>query len=132
MVDLERYQSCENLPFLLTACDTSIVTISAEMKDLVAPSKLYSALAAGRLIVSTCSQNSCLNDIFDREKYGIVWSDDSQKLVKYLYQLSQNPRPTKELNLSGRKYCNQNYTLVKIAQEYLELFHFRCSRSSQK
>jgi glycosyltransferase involved in cell wall biosynthesis len=117
------YQSRENLPFSLTACDVSIVSISAEMEGLVAPSKLYSALAAGRPIVSICPENSYLNDVFAQAKCGAtVRNNDSQGLADYLHQLSQNPRLTKELGKSGREYCRQNYTSVKIAQEYLELF----------
>lgn len=117
------YQSRENLPFSLTACDVSIVSISAEMEGLVAPSKLYSALAAGRPIVSICPENSYLNDVFDRAKCGAtIRNNDSQGLADYLHQLSQNPRLTKALGQSGREYCRQNYTSVKIAQEYLELF----------
>jgi glycosyltransferase involved in cell wall biosynthesis len=117
------YQSRKNLPFSLTACDVSIVSIKAEMEGLVAPSKLYSALASGRPIVSICPENSYLNDVFAHAKCGVtVRNNDSQGLADYLYQLSQNPQLTKELGQSGREYCRQNYTSVKIAQEYLELF----------
>jgi glycosyltransferase involved in cell wall biosynthesis len=117
------YQPRENLPFSLTACDVSIVSISAKMEGLVAPSKLYSALASGRPIISICSENSYLNDVFDRANCGkTVRNGDSQGLAEYLYLLSQNPRLTRELGQSGREYCRQNYTSTKIAQDYLELF----------
>jgi glycosyltransferase involved in cell wall biosynthesis len=117
------YQPRENLPFSLTACDVSIVSISEGMEGLVAPSKLYSALAAGRPIVSICPENSYLNDIFDRANCGItVRNGDSQRLAKYLYQLSQNPQLTEDLGRSGREYCRQNYTSEKITQDYLNLF----------
>jgi glycosyltransferase involved in cell wall biosynthesis len=117
------YQPRENLPFSLTACDVSIVSISQGMEGLVAPSKLYSALASGRPIVSICPENSYLNDIFDRANCGItVRNGDSQGLAKYLYRLSQNPQLTQELGRSGREYCRKNYTSAKITQDYLNLF----------
>jgi glycosyltransferase involved in cell wall biosynthesis len=117
------YQSRENLPYSLTACDVSIVSVSAGMEGLVAPSKLYSALASGRPIASICPESSYLNDVFARANCGItVRNGDGRGLAKYLYQLSQNPRLAQELGLSGREYCRSNYTSEKIARDYLELF----------
>jgi glycosyltransferase involved in cell wall biosynthesis len=127
------YQSRENLPFSLTACDVSIVSISEGMEGLVAPSKLYSALAAGRPIVSICSENSYLNDVFAAANCGTtVRNGDSQGLADYLDRLSQNPELTRELGQSGREYCRQNYTSVKVTQEYLELFQSLGLRASEK
>jgi len=117
------YQSRENLPFSLTACDVSIVSISAGMEGLVAPSKLYSALASGRPIVSICPENSYLNDVFDRANCGVtIRNGDSLGLAEYLQKLSENPRLAQELGRSGREYCRKNYTAEKIAQDYLNLF----------
>jgi glycosyltransferase involved in cell wall biosynthesis len=117
------YQPRENLPFSLTACDVSIVSVSEGMEGLVAPSKLYSALASGRPIVSICPESSYLNDVFDRANCGVtVRNGDSRGLAKYLYRLSKNPRLAHELGRSGREYCRQNYTSEKIAQDYLMLF----------
>jgi len=117
------YQSRENLPFSLTACDVSIVSISAGMEGLVAPSKLYSALASGRPIVSICPENSYLNDVFDRANCGVtIRNGDSLRLAEYLQKLSENPRLAQELGRSGREYCRKNYTAEKIAQDYLNLF----------
>jgi glycosyltransferase involved in cell wall biosynthesis len=117
------YQSRENLPYSLTACDVSIVSVSEGMEGLVAPSKLYSALASGRPIVSICPENSYLKDVFDRAKCGTtVRNGDAESLAKYLYRLSQNPRLAYELGRSGREYCRDNYTSEKIARDYLELF----------
>jgi glycosyltransferase involved in cell wall biosynthesis len=117
------YQSRENLPFSLTACDVSIVSISHGMEGLVAPSKLYSALASGRPIVSICPAHSYLNEIFAQANCGTtVRNGDSAGLALYLQQLSENDRLTKELGESGRQYCLKNYTSAKIAKDYLNLF----------
>jgi glycosyltransferase involved in cell wall biosynthesis len=117
------YQPRENLPFSLTACDVSIVSISEGMEGLVAPSKLYSALASGRPIVSICPANSYLNDVFADANCGVTLRNgDSQGLADYLQRLSENPRMTGELGRSGREYCRQHYTAEKIAKNYLDLF----------
>ena len=117
------YQSRENLPFSLTACDVSIVSISEGMEGLVAPSKLYSALASGRPIASICPENSYLKEIFAEANCGAtVRNGDSEGLARYLHQLSQNPQLTRMLGESGRQYCLKNYTVEKISQDYLKLF----------
>jgi glycosyltransferase involved in cell wall biosynthesis len=117
------YQSRENLPFSLTACDVSIVSISEGMEGLVAPSKLYSALASGRPIVSICEAHSYLNDIFAQANCGTtVRNGDSAGLAAYLERLSQDPQLTRQLGESGRQYCLKNYTPEKIARDYLKLF----------
>jgi glycosyltransferase involved in cell wall biosynthesis len=116
------YQSRENLPFSLTACDVSIVSISEGMEGLVAPSKLYSALASGRPIVSICSAHSYLNQIFTQANCGTtVRNGDSEGLAAYLEQLSQNPQLTSSLGESGRRYCIKNYAPEKISTDYFKL-----------
>jgi glycosyltransferase involved in cell wall biosynthesis len=122
------YQSRENLPFSLTSGDLSIVSIDENMEGLVAPSKLYSALAAASPIAAICPAHSYLNDIFDRANCGATFRNgDSQGLATYIYKLSQNPELAKQLGQSGREYCIKNYTKEKVAQSYLELFKFAIS-----
>ncbi|WP_295622152.1 glycosyltransferase family 4 protein [Chamaesiphon sp. GL140_3_metabinner_50] len=117
------YQSRENLPYSLTACDVSIVSVSEGMEGLVAPSKLYSALASGRPIVSICPAKSYLNGVFAEANCGTtVRNGASQELAAYLQRLSQNPRMASELGRSGREFCRKNYTSEKIARDYLALF----------
>ncbi len=117
------YQSRENLPFSLTACDVSIVSISEGMEGLVAPSKLYSALASGRPIVGICPQNSYLNEIFAEANCGAtIRNGDSEGLAAYLLQLSRDRQATRRLGESGRQYCLKNYTVEKISRDYLKLF----------
>lgn len=119
------YQSKEDLTYSLTASHVSIVSIAEGMEGLVAPSKLYSALAAASAIAAICPANSYLHDVFARAKCGTTFCNgDSQGLATYLEQLSQNPQLVKELGESGRQYCIENYTREKVAQDYLKLFEF--------
>jgi glycosyltransferase involved in cell wall biosynthesis len=117
------YQPKENLTFSLTACDVSLVSIDQQMEGLVAPSKLYSYLAAASPIVAICPEYSYLNTVLAEANCGAGFCNgDSQGLANYLYKLSQNPQLAKDLGQSGREYCIQNYTLEKTANEYLQLF----------
>ena len=117
------YQSKENLPFSLTACDVSLVSIDEQMEGLVAPSKLYSSLAASSPIVAICPQHSYLNTVLAEAECGVGFCNgDSEGVARYLYKLSQNPQLVKKLGQSGREYCIQNYTLEKTTTYYLQLF----------
>ena len=116
------YQTKENLPFSLTACDVSIVSIDEKMDGLVAPSKLYSALAAGTPIAAICPKHSYLKNLLANANCGETFiNGDSAGLATYLEKLSQNPQLVKKLGKSGREYCLEHYTLKKIAQDYLKL-----------
>lgn len=117
------YQSKENLTFSLTAGDLSIVSIDERMEGLVAPSKLYSALASGSPIAAICPAHSYLNQIFTDANCGATFRNGDRKgLAKYIYSLSQNPQLAKELGQSGREYCVEHYTREKVGQDYLKLF----------
>ena len=117
------YQTKENLPFSLAAGDLSIVSIDRRMEGLVAPSKLYSALAVAAPIAAICPAHSYLNQLFTEANCGATFlNGDSEGLAKYIYKLSQNPQLAKELGQSGREYCIENYTRSKVAQDYLKLF----------
>ncbi len=117
------YQAREDLPFSLTACDISIVSIAAQMEGLIAPSKLYSALASGAPIAAICPAHSYLNDVVDQASCGATFRNgDGTGLAAYLEKLSNNPALVQELGRSGREYCVNNYSKEKIAQDYLKLF----------
>lgn len=126
------YQPREVLPFSLTACDVSIVSISKGMEGLVAPSKFYSALASGRPIAAICESHSYLNGLVKQAGCGATFlNGDSAGLANFLAHLSQSPRVVSELGQSGRNYCLANYTLNKISKKYLQLFQSLGSRQTE-
>lgn len=117
------YQSRENLPFSLTACDVSIISISEEMEGFIAPSKLYSALAAGSAVAVICPTHSYLNDVVTNAKCGATFRNgEDRKLAAYLEKLSKNPELVEKLGHSGREYCLENYSREVVAKEYLKVF----------
>jgi glycosyltransferase involved in cell wall biosynthesis len=117
------YQSRENLPFSLTACDISIVSIAEPMEGLIAPSKLYSALASGAPIAAICPAHSYLNDVISKGHCGKTFRNgDGSGLANYLEKLSNDPQLVQNLGRAGREYCVENYSKEKISQDYLKLF----------
>jgi glycosyltransferase involved in cell wall biosynthesis len=117
------YQSKSILPYSLTACDASLVSISAGMDAFVAPSKLYSSLSAGRPIVAVCPTESYLSNLINKANCGAAFNNgDSDKLAQYLLQLSSNDRLSKDLGANGRRYLEENFSINRISSQYFEVF----------
>lgn len=117
------YQAKTDLPYSLTACDLSIVSVSVGMESLVAPSKLYSALASGRPIAAVCPPRTYLKTMLESEGSG-AWFDngDSQGLANFIQELSQNPRRGEAMGIAARQSLEKNYTPEAIAQQYGAVF----------
>ena len=118
------YQDKADLPYSLTACDLSLVSVSPGMESLVAPSKLYSALASGRPIATVCPPHTYLRDLL--EGYGCgAWFDngDSEGLANFILDLSQNPSKANAMGQAARNCLKENYTPGIIARQYADVLH---------
>lgn len=118
------YQEKQDLPHSLTACDLSLVSVSEDMGELVAPSKLYSALAAGRPIAAICSEQSYLNPFLAEMSCGATFANGhGKKLADYILYLSRDRAVAERLGASGRAYLEDHFTPAKIAAEYAEVLY---------
>lgn len=116
------YQDKEVLPYSLTACDLSLVSVDVGLDSLVAPSKLYSALAAGRPVAVICSEQSYLRQLIAKGKCGIsVNNGDSQGLTDFIRWLAHNPESAAEMGQASRHYLESCFTPKIIAEEYLQV-----------
>jgi glycosyltransferase involved in cell wall biosynthesis len=113
------YQDKEVLPYSLTACDLSLVSVEAGMESLVAPSKLYPALAAGRPIAVICSKYSYLRKMIIDGKCGVtVENGDSMALAEFIRRLNSDHQLAELMGKASRKYLQSNFTPPIIAKEY--------------
>ncbi|MEB3212715.1 MAG: glycosyltransferase family 4 protein [Leptolyngbyaceae bacterium] len=113
------YQDKEDLPYSLTACDLSLVSVSPEAEGLVAPSKLYSALAAERPIAAICDRQSYLSSLIRDAECGATFtSGDSAGLAEFIRMLQATPSTAKQMGKQGRTYLQQHFTPARIAQQY--------------
>lgn len=114
------YQEKVNLPYSLTACDLSLVSISPGMEGLVAPSKLYGILAAGRPVAAICEPHSYLRQLIAEAKCGKAFDNgDGMGLAEFIRHLAANSRLTQALGKSGRRHLQSNFTPEIIAKQYL-------------
>jgi len=116
------FQPKKNLPNSLTACDLSLVTISEGMEGLVAPSKLYGMLSAGRAIAAVCEKHSYLNELIAEAGCGQSFvNGDSEGLVQYIRFLAAHPEVAETMGQAGRRYLKQHFTPELIAQKYAKV-----------
>lgn len=115
------YQEKSVLPYSLTAGDLSLVSIASGMDDLIAPSKLYPAMAAGRPIAAICPRNSYLRPLLDLAQGGQAFDNgDADSLAQYIQYLSQNRSKADQIGEAGRRYMQAHFTAELIAYQYLE------------
>ena len=113
------YQDKEILPYSLTACDLTLVSVEEGMGGIVAPSKFYSLLATGRPIAVICDKECYLNELVKKNKCGVTFANNnSDALANFILQISSNPELAKSMGEAGRNYLISQCTLEVIAQQY--------------
>ncbi|WP_196358137.1 glycosyltransferase family 4 protein [Nodosilinea nodulosa] len=116
------YQSKADLPYSLTACDLSLVSLVPGVEGLVAPSKLYSSMAAGRPVAAICEHHSYLRSLLAEGGFGRAFSNgDSQGLAAFIHTLMANPALAQQMGDRGRRYMQQKFTPEQGALRYVEV-----------
>jgi glycosyltransferase involved in cell wall biosynthesis len=125
------YQKKSFLPYSLTACDLSLVSVSPGMEGLVAPSKLYGILAAGRPVAAICAANCYLRQLVDEANCGEVFDNgDAAGLANFIRSLAANSQLAKDLGDGGRRYLQSHFTPEIIARQYLQVLCSSVEQSS--
>ncbi|MBD2343405.1 glycosyltransferase family 4 protein [Anabaena subtropica] len=118
------YQDKQVLPYSLTACDLSLVSVDAISESLVVPSKLYSALAVGRPLAVICSPFSYLRQLIAEANCGGTFDNgDSHGLAQFIRLLNRDQKLAERMGQSGRQYMRSHFTPKVISQQYLNILH---------
>ena len=118
------YQDKQTLPYSLTACDLSLVSVSLGMEGLVAPSKFYGTLAAGRPVAIVCEPHSYLRQIVTDANCGKTFmSGDGPGLAQFIRYLAQDPQLANHMGSNGRRYLLNHFTPEIIAKQYAKLLN---------
>ncbi|NEQ95783.1 MAG: glycosyltransferase family 4 protein [Cyanothece sp. SIO2G6] len=124
------YQAKQDLSYSLTACDLTLVSVSETMGDLVAPSKLYSALAAGRPVAVVCPRHSYLNSLVAEAQCGATFANGRGKQLAAYIQMLQGDRTLAQAQgQAGRQYLETHFTPQKIATAYAQVLHQAAHRA---
>ena len=118
------YQDKADLPFSLTACDLSLVSMKPGMEGIVAPSKLYSALAASRPIAAICEEHSYLRSMLSDAECGACFNNgDGAGLAEFIRSLASSPKRVERMGRSGRRYMQRHFTPEIIAKQYANVVY---------
>jgi glycosyltransferase involved in cell wall biosynthesis len=116
------YQDKQTLPYSLTACDLSLVSVNLGMEELVAPSKLYGILASGRPVAVICEPHSYLRKLVADAKCGVTFHNgDARGLAKFIRLLASDRQLSEQMGKRGRSYLQANFTPEIIAKQYSKL-----------
>ncbi|MBD2358456.1 glycosyltransferase family 4 protein [Tolypothrix sp. FACHB-123] len=116
------YQDQQVLPYSLTACDLSLVSVDASTESLVVPSKLYSALASGRPIAVICSQESFLREMVAEANCGATFDNgDGHSLAQFIRLLRNDRQLGDRMGKAGRQYLRSHFTPKIISKQYLDV-----------
>ena len=113
------YQDKSVLPYSLTACDLSLVSVSPGMESLVAPSKFYSCLASGRPVAVVCPKHTYLRQLVLEANCGNTFSNgDGKGLADFIRYLSRDRQLAEKMGRASRQYLEENFTPEIIAEQY--------------
>ena len=116
------FQDKTVIPFSLTACDVSLISMAEGMEGVVAPSKLYSTLAAGNAVSVICPQRSFLKPLIEDAGCGSTFRNgDGAGLASFLLELSKNPQLCREMGYNARQYFGSHFTKAIAIDKYLEV-----------
>ena len=115
------YQDKEVLPFSLTACDLSLVSMLPNVGDTIAPSKMYGILAAGRPVAAICPEGNYLREMIRDGDCGSCFDNaDAQGLADYICGLAANPKIQERLGKNARKLLELRYTVDQAIPKYID------------
>jgi glycosyltransferase involved in cell wall biosynthesis len=116
------YQDKQKLPYSLTACDLALVSLSAGMEGLTAPSKLYGIMAAGRPVAAICEPCSYLRQIVETASCGqAINNGDGIGLADFICCLMANPQLGQQMGQAGRHFLLSHFTLDTIGKQYFNI-----------
>lgn len=123
------YQDRETLPYSLTACDLSLVSIRADVEGLVAPSKFYSALAAGRPVAVICERRSYLRRVVMKVGCGAAFENgDGAGLAEFIRYLSTDSQMAGRMGRRGRRCVEAKFSPEVCTERYAEVLWGAISR----
>jgi glycosyltransferase involved in cell wall biosynthesis len=117
-------QPREKYPAVLHASDIGLVTLHAEVRTPVVPSKILSIMAAGRPVVAAMNLDGDGPRLIAEARCGLcVPPEDPRALAGAILKLYHNASLREELGRNGRRYAEEHLSLVLCATQYEELLH---------
>jgi colanic acid biosynthesis glycosyl transferase WcaI len=112
-------QPREKYPAVLHASDIGLVTLHAEVRTPVVPSKILSIMAAGRPVVAAMNLDGDGPRLIAEARCGLcVPPEDPEALAQAVLKLYHDPSLRQELGRNGRRYAEEHLSLERCVARY--------------
>lgn len=126
-------QPREKYPAVLHASDVSLVTLHAEVRTPVVPSKILSIMAAGRPVVAAMNLGGDGPRLIAEARCGLcVPPEDPQALAEAVLKLYHNASLREELGRNGRRYAEEHLSLSRCVAQYEALLQMVLNAETQR
>ena len=116
------FQPFDNISFVYSLGDVSLVTAKRGVSSCSVPSKTWSIMSAARAVLCSFDENSDLCRIIREANCGIcVPSENESDLENALLSLYYNRKKTEKYGINGRKYILRNLTREQKTKDFYEI-----------
>jgi len=117
------WQPDEAYPVMLQAADVVLATLRDKVKTPVVPSKILSAMAAGRPVITCAPLSGDAPKVVMRANAGFTISPgDSGELATAIRSLAKDPGLCRQLGTNARRYVEEHLDVRKWAKAHVDLF----------
>lgn len=112
-------QSRERYAALLDATDVGLVTLRADVRSPVVPSKLLSLMAAARPVVAVLPEDGDAARLIKDADCGVVIAPgDARGLALAVSRLAADPAERRRLGANGRRHAERNLALDVVVGQW--------------
>lgn len=123
-VDWLGWQAREEYPLVQQAADVVVATLKKEVSTPVVPSKILSAMSAGRPIVTSMPLGGDAPKLVQESQSGITLPPgDADHLKEAILKLYHDRALGERYGYNGRRYIEEHLDVKKWATAYVDLFN---------
>ena len=122
-IKLLPYQDRKFMPAINLFADFHFIAMDKSMENEGFPSKVYSIMASARPMVIVSSENTPIISFLNETNTSLLVTDHSLSGFKNaVLKLAEDKELRISLGANGRQIIDQDYTKVKVINQYITLF----------
>jgi len=118
------WQPVDDIKYSLASADCHIVSQDIGLAGISVPSKTFTALAVGAVIIGIAPHESQINEIIEKYHCGILIPPrSSRELANAVQMLYSNPGRCKEMGSHSRLAAESEFNTENCTRKYVDLFN---------
>jgi colanic acid biosynthesis glycosyl transferase WcaI len=113
-------QPVEQFNLFLNVADVHLIIQKANTCDLVMPSKLTTVLAVGGLALITADKGTCLYDLVEKYKMGILVDAENQENLNEGIQVALLGENTESITANARAYAENHLEIESVMKTFVD------------